>query len=147
MTSQAFTIRESIHLPESVAAVWDTLVTQQVLQQWLKAKRFVLEIDDSGLIEIPFQREGKALDVLGETSLLYPPQQLIFTWIERDEIGREWMFPTIVVLDFESVSDGSQLTLTHKGFERLPLEERAKILTHYRDYWREKLGELLLVSV
>lgn len=139
--TEPFEVREVIDMDQPIEAVWDGLVTQNGLQRWLDARLFVLEIDDNGRIEIPFVRGDTAVTIVGDTSFINPPQQLIFTWIERDKWGQEWLFPTIVSLELAPQGDGTRMTLAHKGFKRLPTEEREAILSQYQDYWREKTGE------
>jgi uncharacterized protein YndB with AHSA1/START domain len=143
MTSNQFEIRETASFDLPIENVWDALVVQNGLKRWLNAQLFVLEIDDCGLIEIPFERGGTAVDILGETSFINPNQRLMFTWIERNKLGREWTFPTVVSLEFEPQASGTLMTLSHKGFKWLPLETREEILTQYKHYWHEKMGESL----
>lgn len=143
MTTDRLEIRETASFDLPVEEVWDALVVQNGLKRWLNAQLFVLEIDDCGLIEIPFERGGTAVVVLGETSFINPNQRLMFTWIERDKMGREWTFPTVVSLEFESRASGTLVTFSHKGFKWLSSETREEILTQYKHYWHEKMGESL----
>ncbi len=147
MTVDSFEIQETVKIDEPIDNVWDTLVVQNGLKHWLNARLFVLEIDDNGRIEIPFLRGETAVTIVGDTSFINPPHQLIFTWIEQDEHGREWAFPTVVSLAFIPHNDGTRVTLTHNGFKRLPLKLREKILTQYKNYWHEKMGKSLQEAI
>ncbi len=147
MIANSFEVQETVHVHESIDRVWDVLVIQNGLKRWLHAQLFVLEIADNGLIEVPFFRDETSIDVVGETSYLNPPHQLMFTWIEQDPYGREWAFPTVVSLAFVSHNGGTRVTLTHKGFQRLPLETREKILAQYKNFWHEKMGKSLQETI
>lgn len=142
MTIDPFEIQETAKINEPIDKVWDALVTRNGLKHWLNARLFVLQIDDNGRIEIPFLRGDTAVTIVGDTSFINPPHQLIFTWIELDELGREWLFPTSVSLEFVGHNEDTRITLTHKGLKRLPAEIRDEILAQYQDFWREKMGEL-----
>lgn len=146
MSKEDFVIRESIILDKPRAAVWEMLVHQNGLKDWLHAQRFVITIDDGGLFETRINRAEKSISVVGETSLINPPEQLMFTWIERDDYGWEWDFPTIVSLQFEARDGCTRFTLSHQGLQRLPENSREEILVEYRAYWHGKMKRLSLES-
>jgi uncharacterized protein YndB with AHSA1/START domain len=143
VTTPTFDIETTIILAQPVDQVWETLVNQGGLKRWLDAQLFVLELDDGGLIELTICRDGTAVDVVGETSLISPSKRLMFTWIERSIQGREWDFPTVVSLEFESHVDGTRMTLLHRGLKRLPPALRESVLAQYRAYWQEKMWRSL----
>lgn len=139
MITEALDIQETILLNAPIDEVWASLVDRNGIRPWLAARQFVLEIDDCGLIELAIMRGATAVEVVGETSFLNPPRQLMFTWIERDAQGREWDFPTVVSLAFDPRGDDTQVTLAHRGLKRLPLDTRETTLDQYRQFWQAKM--------
>ena len=91
----------------------------ELLAQWWSpfgAKCLSADLDAraGGSFRIEYSREGSEISaVFGTYILVEPPRRLSFTWRRPSYSPGE---ETTVTLDFEEISDGTRLHLTHEGF-------------------------------
>ena len=63
--------------------------------------------------------DGDELEV-GHVIVCDPPNRIVFTWSDPD-----WAGATEVEVEFDGEQDGTSVSLTHRGFDRLGLEGTA----------------------
>ncbi|MEI8198024.1 MAG: SRPBCC domain-containing protein [Phycisphaerae bacterium] len=103
--------------PQRVYEAW---VRPELCRQWWSADVGmacgVCEIDArvGGKFRISMSAKGVEYISVGEYLEVQPPHKLVFTW--------SWEAPpggaqnTVVTLEFKAVPEGTELTLTHRGF-------------------------------
>lgn len=88
---------------------------------------------------------GKVFEI-GRITVWSPPTHLAFTW-------RQATFPLDCVTDvdvrFEPADGGTRVTVTHRGWDRVPDDNAAKhrfpepvLLKHCAEHWRAELATL-----
>jgi uncharacterized protein YndB with AHSA1/START domain len=80
--------------------------------------------------------DGGAGYLLGQVVEWLPPHRLAFTWSESDWAGAS----TVVKVKFEPDGQGTRVTLTHEGFERVPDGEGQR--SGYTAGWGDLLDKL-----
>jgi uncharacterized protein YndB with AHSA1/START domain len=80
---------------------------------------------DPEIAKLQEPHAGTPFDVVVET--VDPPHRLAFHWHPHAIGGADYAHEptTLVTFDLESVADGTKLTITESGFDRIPLERRA----------------------
>ena len=142
MTDNYLEITLLVELPVLPEELWAFLITGDGLKQWLKAKTFIIDLEEGGQIDIPFSRGGRQYHIVGESGLLRHNQRFDFTWIERDDKGREWFTPTVVTLQLSTAEDGTTFSIAHKGFKYLPAPGNRRIHTQYVEFWQGAANSL-----
>lgn len=129
-----------IHAPRS--KVWRALTDSQQFGQWFQAR-----------IDGPFtagQRAEGAITYPGYEHLRFEavieqmePERL-FSW--RWQPGGDPVDPsqpmTLVVFELDEVPEGTRLTVTETGFDRIPVERRAKAYRQNDQGWTGQLENL-----
>jgi uncharacterized protein YndB with AHSA1/START domain len=148
MTDNNLEITLLIELPILPEKLWTFLINGDGIKQWLKAKTFIIDLEEGGQIDIPFSRGGRQYHIVGESGLLRHNQRFDFTWIERDDKGREWFTPTVVTLQLSAAEDGTTLSIAHKGFKYLPAPGNRRIHAQYVEFWQGAASSLRqLISI
>lgn len=89
---------------------------------------------------------GEVFEV-GRVCIWEPGRRIVFEWRQGNFTPEQ---VTEVAVEFEAVAGGTQLTLTHVGLDRLPLDHGARhglgdgdaFLRMFGDWWTERLGGL-----
>jgi uncharacterized protein YndB with AHSA1/START domain len=107
------------------------------------AGRIVPTTVDAEVAKMQKPYEGKAFEFVVER--IEPMRAISFRWhpfaIEPGvDYSEEPM--TLIVLALEEVAGGTQLTITESGFDRIPLERRAKAFAANEGGW-EKQAQLV----
>jgi uncharacterized protein YndB with AHSA1/START domain len=122
--------------------VWRALTDSQQFGQWFQAKvrdPFVAGQRAEGPITYPGY-EHLRFDVVVEQM---EPERL-FSW--RWQPGGEPVDPsqptTLVVFELDEVPEGTRLTVTETGFDRIPADRRAKAYRQNEQGWTGQLENL-----
>lgn len=103
----------------------------------VKGKIVPTEVDaDIAALQAPYA--GLACDVIVER--VEPEHHLSFRWHPGAEPDTGPDAPTTLVeFDLEEVEGGTRLTITESGFDRIPLERRAKAFADNEGGWAAQL--------
>jgi uncharacterized protein YndB with AHSA1/START domain len=122
--------------------VWRALTDSQQFGEWFRAKlegQFVAGQRVEGAITYPGY-EHLRFDVTVEQMV---PERL-FSW--RWQPGGEPVDPsqptTLVVFELDEVPEGTRLTVTETGFDRIPVSRRAKAYRQNDEGWTRQLENL-----
>lgn len=134
--TQDAAVRQAVRIPLSPPEAF-TLFTEGIGEWWPleegysyggdRAKEIHLEPRVGGRF---FERfvDGDELQV-GRVTLCEPPRRIVFSWRDRD-----WAGETEVDVTFVQEPDGTRVSLTHRGFERLGPDGEA-IAARYGSGW------------
>ena len=139
--SETLEVTRSLFLPVPVQQVWDFLMDEEKMKNWLGANEFLIDMTDGGKIEFPLSFGEDKYLIIGEFSILLLRERYDFIWRERDTFGDEWFNCTTVSLKLEEDENGTLLKLNHNGFKYLPPEIQDEIHSRYQDFWTN--GNLL----
>jgi uncharacterized protein YndB with AHSA1/START domain len=136
-------IHKSIVLHAPRSKVWKALTDSQQFGQWFQAR-----------IEAPFQAGQRA-----EGRITYPGYEHLRFEVEVEQMEPERLFSwrwqpggdadvdpaeptTLVVFELEEVPEGTRLTVTESGFDRIPTARRAKAYRENDEGWSGQMGAL-----
>jgi uncharacterized protein YndB with AHSA1/START domain len=95
--------------------------------------------DDVAKAQQPY--EGRLFEITIET--IEPERRFAFRWhpfaVEPD-VDYSSEPTTLVVFLLEDAANGTMLTVSESGFDRIPLERRAKAFTANEEGWRMVMG-------
>jgi uncharacterized protein YndB with AHSA1/START domain len=129
-------VRQVVRVPLTAADAF-RLFTEGIGEWWPldegysyggdRAKEIHLEARVGGRF---FERfvDGDELEV-GHVTLCDPPTRIVFTWADPD-----WIGATEVEVEFVGERDGTTVSLTHRGFDRLGAEGTS-IAAQYGGGW------------
>ena len=100
--------------PKDIEQVWQALTTAESLAQWLMPNDFKLEMNHRFQFRTKPQKPFFDGIVDCEVVAIDPPNVLAYTWK-----GGAMKKPTLVCWQLKKVENGTELTLTHSGFEGL----------------------------
>ena len=130
-------VDRELFIPASIESVWNFLLDEGKMMNWLNAKEFVISIWDSGGFDFPYSFGGQECRIIGEVTILLEQEKYAFTWWEREPSGTEWFNCTTVTLDLKTKDEGTHITLSHTGFKYLPPEIWTEVHQRYSAYWVE----------
>ena len=136
-------IQKSIVLHAPRAKVWRALTDSRQFGQWFQAR-----------IEEPFQAGQRA-----EGRVTYPGYEHLRFEVAVEKMEPERLFSwrwqpggdpdidpseptTLVVFELEDVPEGTRLTVTETGFDRIPVARRAKAYRENDEGWTGQMGQL-----
>ena len=142
-------IEKKILLRAPRARVWRALADAQEFGQWFGVKFegpftpgnrqrgvIVPTTVDADVAKAQQAHEGLPFEITIDR--IEPERVLAFRWhphaIERD-VDYSAEPTTLVVFALEEVADGTMLTVTESGFDRIPLARRAKAFTANEQGW------------
>lgn len=99
------------HYPQKIERVWQALTNSEELAQWLMPNNFCLELN----YKFQFQTKPQPFFdgiVNCEIIEIIKPTLLVYTWQ-----GGMMKKPTIVRWELKPVEDGTEVTLSHTGFD------------------------------
>ena len=98
---------------------------------------------DAHVAEAQKPHAGKSFECTVER--IEPMRLFSFRWhpfAVADDVDPSKEPSTLVVFELEEVADGTKLTITESGFERIPLERRAKAFNANDEGWTAQAGLL-----
>lgn len=122
-------IRFTTHMAAPPERVWRYLGSEAGMRRWWnQAMRFEPFVGG----EVYFEAHGGRLS--GRVVAFEPNRRLAFSWTELDQ---GWPEPEPLLLTVELAAEGSgtQVTLTHSGFENLPEAIRDRNISGYQRGW------------
>jgi uncharacterized protein YndB with AHSA1/START domain len=136
-------IHKSIVLHAPRSKVWKALTDSQQFGQWFQAR-----------VEGPFQAGQRA-----EGRITYPGYEHLRFEVEVEQMEPERLFSwrwqpggdaevdpaeptTLVVFELEEVPEGTRLTVTESGFDRIPVARRARAYRENDEGWSGQMGAL-----
>lgn len=142
---------QELFIPASIDAVWNFLMNEEKMKDWLNADKFLIDMTDGGKIEFPLSFGEEKYIILGEFSILLLKKKYTFVWRERDIFGEEWFNCTTVNFDLEKKENGTLLKFLHDGFKYLPSDVQEQIYERYVNFWKnggllEKLSSLIVID-
>lgn len=111
-------IHFEIFIDAAPAKVWAKIASLEGMNQWL-ARNLVFEHKIGGRFEMKGSLGEGSYRFTGEVVTLEPERELSFTWKSDPEGGTPWPVSTLVTLRLEPSGSGTQVTLTHTGFDAL----------------------------
>jgi uncharacterized protein YndB with AHSA1/START domain len=120
------------------ARVWEIVSSEAGLRDWLGPKTY--EPREGGRILFDVLHNDQRWVMFGNVTAWKPGAQLAFTWQELD-VNRLtcWPAPTLVSIDLAADGDGTMVSLSHRGFDKLPDAEEQ--FRSYKQGW-ESLNDL-----
>lgn len=138
-------IEQSIDLKASIGRVWQALTDHEEFGQW-----FGVQLDGpfvpgektrghmtiAGLEHIPWEAEIVAVE---------KPRYFAYRWHpyavdpDVDYSGEE---PTLVEFHLEETAEGTRLTLTESGFDRLPAQRMPEAMRKNEGGWKLQLENI-----
>jgi uncharacterized protein YndB with AHSA1/START domain len=141
-------VNQEFLIPTALGNVWDFLLDEEKMTNWLDAEEFVINIWDGGGFKFPYAFGGQQCHIIGEVTLLLPQEKYAFTWWEREPSGSEWQICTTVMLNLKAADAGTLISLVHNGFKYLPSEMQEPVHQRYVAYWKESgILERLLAMI
>lgn len=145
-------IEKTVVLKAPRTKVWNAISDSQAFGTWFGMTLdgpFVAGATSKGKIAMTkmdpevakFQEPhvGMACDLIVET--IEPEKRFAFRWHPGADPKVDADGPTTVVtFDLEEVAGGTKLTITESGFDRIPLERRAKTFAGNESGWQAQLG-------
>ena len=139
MTMTTDRIEKQVMLEAPLARVWSAIGDARAFGEWFGMKldgpfvpgkrmkaQIVPTVADAEVAKKQEKYAGIAFEIVVER--VDPPHLLSFRWhpfgIDKSTDAEEPM--TLVELRLESVGDATRLTVTESGFDRIPIERRAK---------------------
>jgi uncharacterized protein YndB with AHSA1/START domain len=137
-------IRRTVILRAPRSRVWNALTDPAQFGQWFGARlsgQFAPGQKMRGPITIP-QYEHLAFEVLVER--MEPERLFSWRWQPGGDPDRDPAEPmTLVVFELEEVPEGTRLTVTESGFDRIPMHRRAQAYRENEAGWRGQLQNLM----
>lgn len=141
-------IEKEVMLKAPLARVWRAVGEAKAFGEWfgmkldgpfVPGKRMKAEIAptvaDAGIAKMQEKYAGIAFEIVVER--VEPPHLLSFRWhpfgIDKATDPGEPM--TLVELRLEAVGDDTRLTVTESGFDRIPIERRARAFEANEGGW------------
>ena len=133
---RAVVLRRVFHAPP--ALVFDAFTKPGMLREWWGPEGHAIPVAEvdlrvGGAYRLEMVGEGGARYALaGEFRVIEPPRKLCYTWnwVEGGPFKEE----TLVTLEFNDHADGTQIVLTHEGFED------PKIRDQHDEGWSSSFG-------
>jgi uncharacterized protein YndB with AHSA1/START domain len=112
-------IQFSIQIAAPLEQVWAKLASLEGMNQWF-SKNLIFEFRLGGRFQMEVSIPGDGdFTFSGEVVTLDPPRELAFTWREQEKGKSPWPVSTLVSFTLQPTTSGTQVTLTHSGFEQL----------------------------
>lgn len=112
-------VKLEIEILASPEKVWDVFSTQEGMQRWLGMRGYEPKIGGSYRMHVT--HDG-VFDFYGEVVTYNPPRELAFTWTEHEQGKDPWPIHTLVTILLTPTKNGTQVSLIHSGFDKLPPE-------------------------
>jgi len=136
-------IRKSIILKAPRSRVWRALTDAAEFGQWFGARlsgRFAPGQRMRGPITAP-EYAHLSFEVIVER--MEPERLFSWRWQPGGDPDVDPAEPmTVVVFELEEVSEGTRLTVTESGFDRIPIARRSKAYRENDEGWRGQLENL-----
>jgi uncharacterized protein YndB with AHSA1/START domain len=142
-------IEKKVFLRAPLARVWDAIGDAREFGRWFGvvfdgpfapgkqvAARVVATEADPDFAKMQEPYVGMSFDVFVER--IEPLRHLSFRWHPGEMepgVDRSKEPTTLVVFELEEVPGGTMLTVTESGFDRIPLERRARAFTENEQGW------------
>ena len=116
---RAVVLRRVFHAPP--ALVFDAFTKREMLKEWWGPEGYEMPVPDvdlrvGGAYRFELARPGGDRVVLaGEFRAIEPPRKLSYTWNWVE--GGPFKGETLVTLEFKDHAEGTELVLTHEGFD------------------------------
>lgn len=131
----------SVSISASPAILWQTLVNADQIFKWWDGG-IVLEHHLGGRFEEPWTNDaGQRIVTTGKVLAFDPQERLCLSWKDPD-----WPAETEVEITLREVPEGTELTLVHKGWERLTGLDHKKLLKDHESGWNYLIRELARVA-
>lgn len=137
MNSDDLQVNQELFVPAALTEVWDFLLNEEKMANWLDAKEFVINIWEGGGLDFPYSFGGQQCRIIGEVTILLPQEKYALTWWEREQSGEEWQNCTTVTLNLKAKDAGTLISLVHNGFKYLPPAMQKSVHQRYVAYWKE----------
>lgn len=112
-------VRFEVDIQASAEEVWAKLASREGMSQWF-SERLIFEFVEGGefRMEVSVPEEGD-FTFFGEVQKIDPLRELAFTWTEHEKGKEPWPVSTLVSFKLQPIDEGTRVTLTHSGFEKL----------------------------
>lgn len=155
-------IRKETLLRAPIERVWSAISDSTEFGNWFGARfdgpfvagrtlqcRVAPTLVDPEVAKLQEPHEGVPFEIIVET--VEPPRRLAFRWYPMDfepGIDLSKAPTTLVTFELEERADGVLLTITEAGFDRVPLEQRARAYEQNEGGWshQAKLIETYLAA-
>jgi uncharacterized protein YndB with AHSA1/START domain len=108
-----------IDIEASPEQVWAQLASIEGMNQWFSSKLiFEFEVGGEFRMEVNIPEDGE-FTFFGEVLKIDPYNELAFTWTEHERGKNPWPVSTLVSFKLEPIDNGTRVSLTHRGFEKL----------------------------
>jgi uncharacterized protein YndB with AHSA1/START domain len=138
-------IEKHVELKAPPARVWKALTNHEEFGKWFGVKLespFVVGKTVSGKLTYPgFEHMQWAVDV----KKMVPEQLFSFTWHPYaidPKIDYSKESPTLVEFTLKAMGDGTHLTVTESGFEKIPANRRLEAFRMDEEGWIEQMNNI-----
>jgi uncharacterized protein YndB with AHSA1/START domain len=140
-----YQIEKRIELKASISRVWRALTDYQEFGEWFQVKLegpFVVGQVVRGQITYPGYEQYKWEAVVRK---MEPERLFSFTWHPyaadpKRDYSKET--PTLVEFRLERIKNGTLLTLTETGFEKIPDDRRVEAFRMHENGWMEQMKNI-----
>jgi uncharacterized protein YndB with AHSA1/START domain len=99
--------------------VWAKLASLEGMNEWL-SKHLIFEFRRGGRFQMETSIPGDGdFTFFGEVVTIEPNKELAFTWTEHEKDKDPWPVSTLVSFKLKPTRNGTLVTMTHTGFEKL----------------------------
>lgn len=135
----------TIEVKAAPKAVWRWLASQEALRRWISP---TLEIDLRVGGSYRLLGPDEATRISGTVLEIVPEKRLALSWLEE---GAGWAQPTRFAIELAPSGAGTEVTLTHDGFEGIGSPRWGEIVKAYelgadRHHLLQRLQELVTVD-
>jgi uncharacterized protein YndB with AHSA1/START domain len=137
-------IQKQVVLRATPARVWRALSTAREFGAWFGAK-LLDELAPGKAVQMTIEYKGKELTMAMQIERMEPERLLSFRWhpfaVDASvDYTREPM--TLVEIALAAVPEGTQLTVTESGFDKLPVSRRAQAFEMNAGGWAAQLENI-----
>jgi len=137
-------IHFEIEINTTPERVWAKLASLEGMNEWF-SRKLVFEFHEGGRFQMEVSIPGDGdFTFYGEVVKIDPPHELAFTWTEHEKGKTPWPVSTLVSFRLRPKGEGTLVSLSHTGFEKLKGEmARAEYEGHIEGWARaETLKDL-----
>ena len=138
-------VKLEIHIEATPEKIWQVFSTTQGMQNWLNMQGYEPRI--GGEYRMHVTDQDGIFDFFGEVVTFDPPKVLAFTWTEQEQGKEPWPTHTLVTIQLTPTNTGTQVSLVHSGFDKLPADISAGEHEGHIEGWKRSRALIELKQI
>jgi uncharacterized protein YndB with AHSA1/START domain len=134
-------IERKIELKAPRERVWKAITTETEFAQWFGVKFLEGKFQPGARAKARATHRGRHIEFYLTVEKMEPPRYFSWRWIPGAKQPANEP-PTLVEFVLEETQDGTSVTITESGFDRLSLEYRAAAFKDNTDGWEHQAKSL-----